>query len=260
MPDRAEATELHTRLVNYALHIDDARAYWERRSSENGVTARKAFDEFWFGARSLRRTNLIIGNMRARFDAFPRSLSVLGDWKGMAPETRRLICHWHLQLADPLYREFTGSLLPDRRDEGREQVTRDWLARWVSEKGEGRWGTATCLKFASKLLSAALSAGLVAERRDPRRIVIPRVPDDALEYLLYLLRDVRFDGTLLQNPFLRSVGLEGRDLERRLGGLPGLNFRRQGDLVDFGWRYRGLEEWGRTATGDTSTARAGRVG
>lgn len=260
MPEHAETTKIHTRLVDYALHVDDARAYWERVSSGNGVTPRKAFDEFWFGARSLRRTNIILRNMRARFDAFPLSLSVLGDWQGMEPETRRLVCHWHLQLSDPLHREFTGSLLPARRDEGREQVTRDLAARWVTEKGEGRWGAATCLKFASKLLSASLSAGLVARKRDPRRILIPRVSDQALEYLLYLLRDVRFDGTLLQNPFLRSVGLEGRDLNRRLEALPSLSFRRQGDLVDFGWRYGNLEEWGRTVTREPTTSTHGGRG
>ena len=260
MPEHAETTRIHTRLVEYALHVDDARAYWERVNSGNGASPRKAFDEFWFGARSLRRTELILRNMRARFDAFPHSLSVLGDWKGMEPETRRLVCHWHLQLSDPLYREFTGRFLPDRRDEGREHVTRDLVASWVSAKGEGRWGTATCLQFGSKLLSASLSAGLMARKRDPRRIVIPRVPDPALEYLLYLLRDVRFDGTLLRNPFLRSVGLEGRDLERRLEALPSLTFRRQGDLVDFGWQYRNLEEWGRTVTRDPSTSSNGGRG
>ena len=253
MPKGIEETRVHTRLVEYALHVEDARAYWGRVSSENGVSSRKAFEEFWFGARSLRRTDIILRNMRARFDAFPPSLTVLGRWTAMEPETRRLVCHWHLQLSDPLYRSFSGSFLPDRRDEGRTHVSRDLVASWVKKKGEGRWGTATCLQFASKLLSAALSAGLVAGKRDPRKVVIPRVPDPALEYLLYLLRDVRFEGTLLGNPFLRSVGLGGRDLDRRLESLPSLRFRRQGDLVDFGWKCSNLEEWGRTFATDSLT-------
>lgn len=260
MPKGAETTRVHTRLVDYALHVEDARAYWERMSAGNGVTPRKAFEEFWFGARSLRRTDIILRNMRARFDAFPCSLSVLGQWIGMEPETRRLICHWHLQLSDPLYRVFSGSFLPDRRDQGRVGVTRDLVASWVNEKGEGRWGAATCLQFASKLLSASLSAGLVAGKRAPRRLVIPRVPDDALEYLLYLLREVRFEGTLLQNPFLRSVGLEGRDLDRRLQSLPNLRFRRQGDLVDFGWKCGDLEEWGRILIRGSAVASDGGEG
>jgi hypothetical protein len=59
----------------------------------------------------------------------------------------------------------------------------------------------TRIQFASKLLSAAYSAGLLAGNRDPRAVVFPRVPDDALEYLMYLLREVTFEGTLLSNPY-----------------------------------------------------------
>ncbi|MCX5953197.1 MAG: hypothetical protein NTZ40_06835 [Cyanobacteria bacterium] len=37
--------------------------------------------------------------------------------------------------------------------------------------------------------------------------MFPLVPDDALTYLLHLLREVDFEGTVLANPYLRSVGL-----------------------------------------------------
>ena len=96
------------------------------------------------------------------------------------------------------------------------------------------------IQFASKLLSAAYSATVVTSNRDPRPIGMPRVPDEALEYLLYLLRETEFEGSLLDNPYLSSVGLEGAILEERLRGLPGLAFRRQGDLIDFGWRHHDL--------------------
>ena len=99
------------------------------------------------------------------------------------------------------------------------------------------------IQFASKLLSAAYSAALVTSNRDPRPIGVPRVSDDALEYLMYLLRETEFEGSLLDNPYARSVGLEGAILEERLRGLPGLAFRRQGDLIDFGWRHRDLRIW-----------------
>jgi hypothetical protein len=67
--------------------------------------------------------------------------------------------------------------------------------------------------------------------------------DSALTYLLYLLREVQFAGTILDNPFLASVGLVGSPLEQRLRGLTALRFRRQGDLVDFGWQYKDLIDW-----------------
>jgi hypothetical protein len=113
---------------------------------------------------------------------------------------------------------------------------------------------ATRIELASKLLSASFSAGLVATNRDPRPMLIPRVPDDALEYLMYLLREVQFDGTLIQNPYVASVGLDVPLLEGRLGGLPGLVFRRQGDLIDFGWRYPDLRSWGRANSAGTELA------
>ena len=131
----------------------------------------------------------------------------------------------------------------NRRAGPRVEVTRDLVVAWVGEQGPDRWTMATRIQFASKLLSAAFSAGLIATNRDPRPVVIPRVPDEALEYLLYLLREVQFDGTLLENPYVTSVGLEGSSLDERLRGLPGLVFRRQGDLLDFGWRYPNIRAW-----------------
>jgi hypothetical protein len=73
---------------------------------------------------------------------------------------------------------------------------------------------------------------------------------------MYLLRGVRFEGTLLENPYLASVGLQGGFLEDRLRGLSALRFRRQGDLVDFGWQYGGIEEWAAALTAPPC-ARAG---
>ena len=93
-------------------------------------------------------------------------------------------------------------------------------------------------------MSCAYAAGLLGTNRDPRPITLPRVQDDALAYLLYLLRDVDFEGTLLDNPYTASVGLEGSFLEERLVSLPGLRFQRQGDLHTFDWSYPGLAAWG----------------
>jgi hypothetical protein len=68
------------------------------------------------------------------------------------------------------------------------------------------------------------------------------VPGRALAYLLYLLRSLEFAGSLHDNPYLRSVGLQGRMLEDRLRGVAGVDYRRVGDLVDFEWMYSGLPD------------------
>lgn len=240
----SETPETHTRLLKCTLAIDESRAYWAKVDPANKRTrAIDAFEGYWFGGKTMAWVEVLLINMRARFDAFPAALEVLHRWPNMPPETRSAICHWHLQLTDPMYRAFSGEYLVERRDALRPEVRRDAIIQWVSDQGPGRWTMATKKQLASKLLSCALSAGLVSGRRDPRHLLYPRVSDDSLEYILHLLRGVRFEGTLLDNPYLRSVGMQGAFLEDRLRALPSLQYRRVGDVVEFGFRYRDLTAW-----------------
>ena len=241
-------TQVHTRLLKCTLELDSARVWWRHQAhDDDGVVSKRAFEEAWFGPRSLGRVKVLLTNLRARFDAWPKSLEVLRAWQHMEPETRALICHWHLQLSDPLYRAFSGRYLVDRHETARPDVTRDMVTTWVSAQGPGRWTLRTRMQFASQLLVSARAAGLVANQRDPRRLVFPRVDDIALEYLLHVLREVPFEGTLLENPYLASVGLSGWVLEDRLRALPSLRFSKQGDLVDFGWRSATIMDWAQHA-------------
>lgn len=246
----SEQREPHTRLLKCALEIEECRAYWGRRANDDPAsepaTAERAFEEFWFGSRSLARVQVLLSNLKLRFDAYPDALRALHRWstQRMSPETRRAICHWHLQLADPLYRRFTGELLPTRLASTRPEVTRDVVIRFVADFDvDGRWTHASHVQFASKLLSAAYSAGLLERTRDPRPIVVPRVPDDALEYFVQLLRELDFAGTLTSNPYFASVGLDGPLLEERLRALPNVRFDRQADLVDLAFRFPTLRAW-----------------
>jgi len=256
-----ECSRLHTRLLKCTLEVENSRAYW-RHVAERGASpaAQVAFEEFWFGARSLGRTKVLMTNFRARFDAFPPALQALAIWTNMDPDTRRLICHWHLQLADPLYRAFTDEYLVERHQRLPAEVSHTPVVTWVGQHGGGRWNMATKIQFASKLLSSAFAVGLITATRDPRPVHYPRVDDGALTYLIYLLRHVDISGSLLANPYLASVGLGGSGLEERLKGLPAMRFRRQGDLIDFGWRYRDLLAWADAAFGEQdSRACAGGV-
>jgi len=207
------------------------------------ITTLQAFEEHWFGTRTQSMVKLIVRSMRVRFDAFPTALAVLHRWHEMSPDTRRLICHWHLQLADPIYRTFSGDFIPARRSALRSDLTRQHVVRWIEEHFPDRWSTSTVIKWASKLLGTTYEAGLVKTPRDPRQLVYPRVPDEALAYCLHLLRDVRYDGTLTDNPYLASVGLTGPVLEDRLHNLAGVTFRRMGDLVEFHWDAPDLAAW-----------------
>lgn len=241
----AEVTAIHTRLLKCSVELEESRAYWRHTADGQPVTAERAFEEYWFGAKSLDRVALLLTNFRARFDAYPQALALLQRWSvDIDLDTRRVLCHWHLQLSDPLYRAFTGDYLLARRDQLRPQVRRDAVVAWVAAQGPGRWTMATRIHFASKLLTAAHVSGLVTTTRDPRPLAFPSVPDRALTYLLYLLRGVDIAGGLLDNPYLASVGLSGADLDERLRGLDDLRFRRQGSIVDLTWAHADLAAWG----------------
>lgn len=240
-----EVTEHHSRLLKFTLGVEETRDYLGRRGlSKERPSPTDAFEERWFGARSEQRVKIIMRNMKARFDAFPRALGVLVTWEDMDPSVRTIICHWHTQLSDPTYRAFTGEYLPGRFLTLSQDTTLERTTDWVSANYPSDWQPATVRQMASKLLSASNQAGLVDGTRGKRRVTLPRVPDEALSYLMYLLRGMVFEGTLLENPYLRSVGLEGVLVEDRLRSLEDVTLHRQGDLLDFNWTQPSLEAWG----------------
>lgn len=237
-----EQRAYHTRILRCSLEVEHCRAYWQHADGQTEATAPDAFAGWWFGARSLARVEVLIADFKARFDPWPGALPVLHRWVDMPPDIRPLVCHWHVQLADRLYRDFTGELLVDRRA-ARGQITRDLIVDWVEAQAPGRWSMTTRIQFASKLLSTALTAGLIGARQDPRPLTLPRVPDRALAYLMYLLRPIEHTGTALDNPYARSIGLDRDALTERLRALPGLRFGRQGDLTDLRYDHPDLGHW-----------------
>lgn len=240
-----EATAVHTRILRLALGIEDSRSYWDHVDPILPLTARAqvAFEQRWFGAKSLERVRFLLSNFVDRYDAFPEALAVLRRWRSMDAAARQVICHWHLQLSDPLYRRFTGSFLVERRGLRDPKVDRDVALRWVKNEFPNRWSEATCVQFASKLLSAASEAGVISPKNDPRTLLIPKVPDLALGYLLHLLRSLHFTGSLIDNHYLASVGLTDGFLDQRLRALPGITFRRMAHLTELDWDHPTLIAW-----------------
>src|SRR5688572_26959097 len=121
----AEVTEAHSRLLRCSLCVEESRAYWSHVDPATPrASSSVAFVGSWFGTKSEAWTTELLANMRVRLDAFPAALRVLAGWRAISPEVRRLLCHFHLQLTDPLYRRFTGEYLPERRDSLRSDVHR----------------------------------------------------------------------------------------------------------------------------------------
>jgi hypothetical protein len=227
------------------LAVDDCVAYWRAPEiGPAGERVRAAFDGRLFGTKSETRVRTLLGDMSLRFDAYPRALAAIRAWnppRHVAP----WLCHFHTQLADPIYRRFTGQYLPERRGSGYANVDREAVARWIDQEWPERWAQATCIKFGGNLLATAYEAGLFKERRDPRRLTAPRVPTPAVEYLLYLLRELRIDRPVLQSPYVTALAANVDERGELLRQLPSVRVHVLGDVVDFSFTYPDLLSWAR---------------
>lgn len=241
----AEVTEAHTKLLRVSLLVEEARSYWEHWNPDiaPGQLATVAFEQRWFGSKTMSRVRVVLLALQSRFGAFPKALELLAKWRPADPTVRQLICHWHTQLSDATYRAFSGTFLEGRRNRPDRWVDRDAAVRWVREFTGDKWAAATTNRMANGLLSTASEAGLCGSNPGKREVLFPTVPDEALAYLMHLLRGIKFQGSLLQNPYATSVALTEGFLDQRLSRLPSLHFGRQGELHDFGWTYPSLGAW-----------------
>lgn len=240
-----EVSQFHTRILRVSLAVEESRAYWEHLSLDTpkGKRATVAFEERWFGNKSMDRVRRLLSEFSHRYDAYPVALDVLMLWQPSDALTRQNICHWHMQLADPIYRAFTGIFLEQRRFQSNAGIDRDGVSRWVSQQLKAEWSSATIQRMATGLIASATDAGLCSENTGTRSLKYPKVTDEALAYWLYLLRGLSFEGTILDNPYLASVGLSEGFLEHRLRRLPGLSFSRMNDLHEFNWQYPDMKSW-----------------
>ncbi len=193
-----------------------------------------------------------MGDMALRFDRFPEAIALLHRLGSLPATLRPLLCHLHVQLADPLYRRFSGELLPHRRAQGLLTLDRATVARWVDALEPGRWSPVTCLKFASNLLATAQGAGLVSGRRDPRTTPVPAASELIVGYALYLLRGVANDGSLTDNAYLRSLGIDASSFKAIAPQVPGIRYRSLGGTEELVFLEPSLGVWGADVLGAPS--------
>jgi len=243
---RREATVAHTRILRTTLATDDCYAYWQKVDTRipPSQRARVAFEERWFGLKSDARVRTLMGDMLERFDAFPEALQLLHELRTLPAALRPWICHVHTALADPIYRQFAGAFLPERRALGYANVDREQVARWVNELYPERWAGATASKFGSNLLAAAFEAGLLTERRDPRPLTPVVAPELGIAYTLYLLREVTIEGSLTDNLYLRGMGVTGDSFRFIAGRMPGVRFAELGGVAELTFSEPNLLAWG----------------
>lgn len=238
----SEVEKFHSRLLRLSLAIADSQAYWQNWRAEISEQQKIeiAFEERWFGNKSMPRIQTLLNNFNHRFDAYPIALKVLCVWYPRDLVTRQNICHWHLQLSDPLYRCFSDQFLEQRRANLQENIDRDGVVRWLSGQIQAEWSTSTVTRMATALITCATTAGLCSDGIGTRQLQYPKVTDEALSYWLYFLRHLSFTGSLVSNPYWRSLGLRDEMLEKRFRRLSSIRFQRMGELADFGWQYPDL--------------------
>ena len=235
-------------MMKCTLEIEPSRSYWQLWGSVDGsITNEKAFEESVFGSKTYLRVKCLLADMRHRYDAYPFALEVLGKCRPIELSDRALICHWHTQLSDPIYRKFTGEYLVERYYSPAGNVDNDMVSRWIELTVPDRWQISTRNKIASKMLTSALTVGIIGSNRNPRPIHFPRVSDLAITYLMYLLREIQYEGTAIRNPYLASVGLDQEEAIRRIRAIRELGFSRQGDLIHFDWKHDSMMNWARSA-------------
>ena len=242
-----EETDVHTRMLRIGLAEADSRVYWRQahRQIPQKDLKRVAFEERWFGSRTQARVRYLINNLTYRFDAFPGALETLERWNPTDLADRTLVCHWHVQLSDPLYREFTSAVFDLRRQHPEPTIDRTTAVRWVDTKTRSRWSSSTTQRMATGMLACAADAGLCEPTKAIRKLTFPKVSDHALGYLLYLLKDLNYEGSLKNNPYALSVGLDGEFWSQKVRQLPWLSYRRMADVHDLKWEFKNLTEWGK---------------
>lgn len=239
MRKKQQRSQYHSRLCSFTLAQRESQEYWkERGSSLEAASLETAFSGRWFGNQSEKRVKTILSHMKCRFDPYPQALEVLSKWGNIG--WSRNICHWHLQLSDPLYREFTGSYLPQCRSNGIQFIDWRMVLRWIAAIDCIDWSISTKRQMASSLLTTARQAGLMEENNP---IISPVVADNALEYWFFLWKSQPGICHGWNNPYLSSLGLTGATLAHRVNRLPSLNVYRLGDVYDWGWQYPDLMTW-----------------
>lgn len=201
----------HTGLLRLGLAVSQSLLFWERAHEDWSTEELKnrAFKESWFGELSQSRAHYLVTTLERRFP-FP-ARQQLGFKRRDTLQQNQLVCHWHLQLTDPLYRSFTTSFLFEQWALGEGSVNLEQCVAWVSRQTLAHsWKEITRRRLASALLGAAKDAGLCSgAHRGERMLRIPSVIQTDLSYLKGLLLSADAEAKLPD--YLLSVGYSRED-------------------------------------------------
>lgn len=143
------------------LEVGLSQTFWSRAEAGEGAKDRwlRAREQAWYPALSEARLRYVMSELERRFPT--RALTALDKWRpnqGQAP----LVCHWHLQWSDPLYRDFSSGFLVGAWAKLDARVCVSDVDQWLAQRGSHPdWLPSTRRRLASGLLSAACEAGFL---------------------------------------------------------------------------------------------------
>ena len=206
-----EVSAPHTGLLRLGLATADSVAFWSRATEDLPAAeiARTADEQGWFGDMSSSRVRYVVRQLQKRFPYPARKL--LGFEPRAESDRNALICHWHLQLNDPLYRHYTSHYLLGCWSGPTTSVTLDGTEKWVRQRPSARdWKANTQRRMASGLMSAATEAGLMSKTgREERELKLPTVQSSEHDYLKKL---IQLAGVKDADPYLASIGRSGEKM------------------------------------------------
>ena len=157
-----EVSVPHTGLLRLGLATAYSVIFWSRATEDIPAAeiARTAEEQGWFGDISSSRVRYVVRQLQKRFPYPARKLLGFQPRAGSGQDA--LVCHWHLQLNDPLYRHYTSHYLLGCWSGPTTSVTLDGTEQWVRGRPSAReWKANTQRRMASGLMSAATEAGLI---------------------------------------------------------------------------------------------------
>lgn len=205
------ATSEHTGLLRMGLEVKASMLFWKRaEAGENPKERRqRALHEGWFPSLSEARLRYLLGELEKRFHG--PALDALKIWKPEAERQAPLVCHWHLQWSDPLYRDFSSGYLVGLWAQPERGITVAGVEGWLEQRGShSGWSPSTRRRLASGLLAAASQAGFLQGNGRQRDLRTVTADGPSLAYLRALVRnqdgadrlaeEILLSGTVAESP------------------------------------------------------------
>lgn len=221
-----EVSQEHTGLLRMGLEVDSSVTFWNQASPGESPSARhaRAISEGWFSRPSEARLKYLLTELGKRFpdDVLP----ALKSWKPEQESQSALVCHWHLQWSDPLYRAFCTDFWVSRWASPESTIDNHAVQGWLEKRGNhADWSPSTTRRLASGLLSAATDAGLCkGAGKNLRELRVLQASPSSLDYLKAFLSQQSQD----QRPVSEDPYLCGISITERSGFQEGLTQKGEG--------------------------------